>query len=160
MAETYSLLSRHPVAASRRPDRVAGADPSAAEHVCAQAAAVDQTSLHILADEPGEIAAGLAGAHAAEGDPADPELAADEVVERDAAGNDVAARLSRRDCDAVLRVQRAERFELDERHMAARPRFLRERADAVEVAVALDPAPGDDPRYVDASHRGARGVRD
>src|SRR3972149_6243715 len=58
-------------------------------------------------------------AHPAQADLADAELAAHQVVQRHAAGDDVAARLAGLDLHLVVAIQRLDRLQLDQRHLAA-----------------------------------------
>src|SRR5947199_8814573 len=78
-----------------------GADPdgSLAETLRAQPAAVDERRHDAVAREPVEVFARLAEPRAAQADLADTEDAVHQVVERHAAGRDVAARLGGRELD-------------------------------------------------------------
>jgi hypothetical protein len=79
------------------PDR----DLAAVEHVGAQPAAVDEVAQDARVGEPLEVGARLAQAAADALGLADAEAPADERVEVDAAGDDVAARLGGREAELV-----------------------------------------------------------
>src|SRR4051794_21034220 len=76
---------------------VADGDLAVGENVGAQAAAVDVRAQHARAGEPLEVRAGLAEPLPVALDRADREAPADERVEVDAARDDIAPRLLRRD---------------------------------------------------------------
>ena len=74
---------------------------------------MDQPLLHLLVGQAGQVVAGLVEAQAAQHHLADAELAAHQVVQRDAAGDDVAAGLSRVDLEVVISLQRLDGLKLD-----------------------------------------------
>src|SRR3990172_4302407 len=135
------------------PYRVPRADDAAADDVGAEAAAVDQPLLHLLVGQARQVVAGLVQAHPAQADLADAELAAHQVVQRDAASDDVAAGLPRLDLHLVVALQRLDRLQLDERDLAAAAGRAGPAALAVEVAVALKTPPGDGARLFDGDGR-------
>src|SRR5437867_1587537 len=93
-----------------------------------------------------EVFAGLAQARAAKAHRADTEFAAHQVVQRNARGRDIAARLGRGELDAEGG-EGLERLNFDERQLAsARARSARIVPDAEGVAVSLEAAPGDGTR--------------
>src|SRR3990170_9001869 len=132
---------------------VPDADDAAADDVGAEAAAVDQPLLHLLVGQAGQVVAGLVEAQAAQDDLAGAELAAHQVVQRHAAGDDVAAGLPRLDLQLVVPLQRLDRLKLDQRYLAARPRRLGVGAVAAEVAVARKAPPGDGADLLDGDGR-------
>jgi hypothetical protein len=113
------LRGRRPLRSSAGTDTVADLDRAGAYDVGAKAAAVDQARHRRLPDQAGEIRAWLAKPHPAKYCLSDLELAADEVVQRHAAGDHVAASRAGLDDDAALGPQCADGLQLDERHVAA-----------------------------------------
>src|SRR5437870_4262060 len=96
-------------------DHVRRAEHAPAHDLSPQAAAVGQALVHALAREPFEMGARLAQAQPPQDDAADRELAADEVIERYAARDEVAASLARLQRNVAFLRQGGERFALDER---------------------------------------------
>ena len=103
-----------------------------------------EAARHARSGERGEVGAGLGQAHAAQAGAADRELPSDEVVQGDAAGEDVAAGVGRPHLEVVVAAQGLDRLGLDQRDLAARPRRLRPLARAGRVPVAVDADPGDE----------------
>src|SRR4051812_33200138 len=102
--------------------------------------------------------AGLAKPDAAQRDRADGELAPDEVVERDAARHDIAAARAGRELDAVLTLQRFERFAFDQRRLGARIALgLGISPAAGEIAVAVEPLSRHGAHFRDLPDRCAAG---
>ena len=121
---------------------VAGADGAAAHDVGTQAAAVDEALQHARLRQLLEVAARVAQPPPDALDLTDGEAAAHEVVQRDAAREDVAACLGRRQLDAGVACEPVDRLRLDERDVAAvAARVVGERAAVVEVAIALETLP-------------------
>jgi hypothetical protein len=96
-------------------DPIAAADPPAADDVGAQPAAVDERAQQRLARQLGQVLAGLAEARALAEGLADPEAAADEVVEADAPRRHVAPCLAGRKRDPVIARQVLDYLGLDQR---------------------------------------------
>ena len=101
--------------------------------------------------QPLEVRARLGETPADALDLPDQEAAADEGVQPDAAGDDVAARLFPGDLDP-LGSERLERLRLDQRQLVAAA-CARERSLTAEVPVALEPTSRDRPSYLDATER-------
>ena len=80
-------------------------------------------------------AAWLAKLHAAQTNFADGELPADQVIERDTAGDDVAARVGGLQFDFVVALDSFDGFGFDERDVVAGAGFP-------EIPVAFETAPG------------------
>src|SRR5919112_2999728 len=99
-------------------DFVAHGDPAAADDVRAQPGAMNQPAQHTGVGEPLQVVARLAQLlpHALHS--ADREALADEVVEADAAGEDLPPHLGRRDLDPRVLAQPLERLRLDQRQVA------------------------------------------
>src|SRR5881296_501741 len=138
------------------PDRVADPDPPAAQHIGPDAGAVHQRLQDRLADQLLKVLARFAQLHAAGEDVADPELFADQLVEADSAGGDVAPRFARREHDAVVARQVFDALRLDQGQVAAR---------LVLAVLAVVPVPREaDPRQRfhgrDGSDRSAGGAGD
>jgi hypothetical protein len=85
-----------------------------------QATAMNQAALDALAGQLFKVLARLAQADSAQHDGADAEFALHKVVERDAAREQVAARLGRLQFDLVFAGQPFERFHFDEGDFAVR----------------------------------------
>src|SRR5215470_5303146 len=98
-------------------DGVADSDESVVEDLGPQAAPVDQCAHRAGLGQAFEVLAGLAEPRAPEPHLADPEFAADQVVERHPRRRDVAAGLSRRELDAEG-AQSLERLGLDQGQLA------------------------------------------
>ena len=124
------------------------------EDVGAQPAAVDEVAQDARVGEALEVGARLAQAAADALGLADAEAPADERVEVDAAGDDVAARLGGREPELV------DDLALDQRQVVAVGVGVGERALVREVAVALEAAAGVGLRAVDELHRRLGGGRD
>ncbi len=101
--------------------------------------------------EPLQVRARLGQAPADALDLPDQEAAADESVQPDPAGDDVAACLFPGDLDPVGS-ERLERLRLDQRQLVAAA-CPRERSLAAEVPVALEPMSRDRPSYLDPTER-------
>jgi hypothetical protein len=91
------------------------ADDAAADDVSAQAAAVDEWMQERLSHQFDEVLAGLARTRAPAEDLADPETAADQLVEADATGGHVSPCPAGGQLDAVIARQRLDRLGLDQR---------------------------------------------
>src|SRR3990170_4975108 len=148
---------RHQRASGRCPLRdpylIPHADDAAADDVGAEAAAVDQPLLHLLVCQAGQVVAGLVEAEAAQHHLAGAELAADQVVQRDALRHDVATGLPRLDLRLVVALQRLDRLKLDERDLAAAARRAGPAAGGAEVAVAFESFAGDGAGLLDGDGR-------
>src|SRR5207247_2656476 len=90
-----------------------------------------------------EVVAGIAAVLAVALHLADAKTAPDEVVQADPARHDVPPDLVRRELDAVLVEQGLDRLGFEERQVAALAAAHGLRL-GLEVAVAANPAPGDD----------------
>src|SRR3954454_23844751 len=129
-------------------------DPARRQHVGAQPAAVDQVAEDARVGEALEVRARLAEAAADALGLADAEAPADERVEVDAAGDDVAARLGGREAELV------DDLGLDQRQVVAVGVGVGERALVLEVAVALEAAAGVGVGLLDQLDRGLGGGSD
>src|SRR5215210_7151416 len=92
---------------------------------------------HRLAEQVGEVLAGLAEPRPVDDDGADPESAPDELVQPNPARRQVSARLAWRELDAGSVEQRLDLFRLDQGDVAVDLRVRGVRPDAERVAVAL-----------------------
>src|SRR5919201_1747033 len=119
------------------PQPIAAADPAAADDVGAQPAAVDERAQQRLAGCLGQVLARLTEARALAEDFADPEAAADELVEADAPRREVAPRLAGRELDSVLARQVLDHFGLDQRQVTADAKVGRVVSAAEGIAVTL-----------------------
>src|SRR5262245_19979464 len=99
--------------------------------------------------QPFEMVARLAQADAAQDGGADGELAADQMIERHAACDQVAASLHRQQRNLIFARHALERFALDERQLAVR----RICARLEEMAIADQPATGDGIGTLDGDER-------
>jgi hypothetical protein len=97
-------------------DGVANADDAGREDVGAEAASVDHRAQQGGAGEALQVRAGFAQPSADAAGGPDLELLADECVEVDAAGHDVATRVDRRQMEVVV-AERVEDFRFDERQL-------------------------------------------
>ena len=122
-------------------DGISNADAAGREDVGAQAASVDHRAQQGGAGEALQVRAGFAQPSADAAGGPDLELLADECVEVDAAGHDVATRVDRRQMEVVV-AERVEDFRFDERQLLSVLLARGERACAVEVAVADDATAG------------------
>ena len=95
-------------------DFVTGVNCAFGQDLGAQASAMAQALDKLLAGQALEMFAGLAEANTTDADVADCELAADQMIEGDAAGDDVAAGVAGSEVDAVVAVEGFEGFSLDE----------------------------------------------
>src|SRR5262245_50862098 len=93
-------------------------------------------------------------------DVADHEFAADKIVERDAARNEVSPRLTRRERNRLLACYCVDRLRLDQRQLRVRLEPARERARGAAVPVALEASPWNGARLFHRGHGGLRGRRD
>lgn len=111
---------------------------------------------HLLQDavarERLQVFAGFAEADAAQKRLAHAKIAANKMIERDAAGDDVAAHFPGRECRAEFGVQRIDRFAFDESHMAALAGRVGERSVVCGVAVAFEALPRNAARRVHGLH--------
>ena len=119
-----------------RHDLVADADRAVGQDVRAQPAAMDEVAEDPRVGEALELGAGLAQAAADALGLSDAEAAADERVEVDAAGDDVAAGLGGRQAELV------DDLGLDQRQVVAVGVRVGEGAGGLVVAVADEPAAG------------------
>ena len=129
-----------------RDDAVAERDLAVAEDVRAETGAVDERADDPRPREPLEVGARLGQPASDAFSRPDGEAPADERVQRDAARDDVPARLLPRQVDFL------ERLLLDERQLVPATAAA-EGSPAVEVAVALEPAAGDGADGVDRDER-------
>src|SRR4051812_24516840 len=113
---------------------------------------MNERSQDAWTSEPLQMRARLGEAAADALHGADAEASADQRIERDAARHDVPSCVLPRDADVV------ERFGLDERQLVAA--LAAERAAAVRIAVALEPAPRDRLDRLDADERALSLQRD
>ena len=104
-----------------------------------------------LRGQPLQVGARLTQALAEALDVADSKPPADERIEIDAAGDDVPAGLLGRELSS-RKSERVEHFGLDERQIVAAPVCARERAAALEVAVAFQAAARSGRRALDRDH--------
>jgi len=104
---------------------------------------VDEALLDLVVGEAGQVVAGLVEADSAQCHFSDLELSADEVVEGDVAGDDVAAGVAGAELELVVTLQRLDRLDLDKGDLAVGSVPVRVGAFAVEVPVALQPLPRD-----------------
>ena len=111
-------------------------------------------------EEPLEIGARLAAANADEQRAADPEPAADQVVEPDAARRDVAAGLARLQRRPVDGPERLDDLRFDERELVAPSGGRRPVTAAGGVSITLEPDPGQRRHPVVRNHRRPRVHRD
>src|SRR5918992_5742002 len=95
----------------------------------------------------------LAQPRASQGGLADGEFALDEMVQRDTACDDIAARKTRRHVDIVIPFERFNGFELDQCDMPTRTWIIRISSHLVEIAVPFESAAGDGARFTHRSHR-------
>src|SRR3990172_9168088 len=136
-----------------RPYLIPNADDAPGDDVGAEAAAVDQPLLHLLVGQAGQVVTGFVQAHPAQPHVADAELAAHQVVQRHAAGDDVAAGLAGLNPRVVIPFQRLDRLKVDGRYLGAGAGRARPAALAVEVTVAFESFAGDGEGLVDADGR-------
>src|SRR5690349_6440783 len=122
---------------SNRADLVAHADDAVAHDVGPQAARAVERGTHSGPGQLLEVRAGRAVAHANHHDLADAELPADERVEVDAFGDDVAARLVLADRHAA-RVGRSDRLACDQRDLSAAALACGELAGLRGVAITCE----------------------
>ena len=101
-----------------RCDSIANADRATLENFRAKTGAVHHRSFDADLSERLEIRTGLAQTFAAKKHLADTKVAADEVVERDAARDEIAAHISRRKAGAEFGVKGFDGFAFDERDVA------------------------------------------
>src|SRR5207247_11220256 len=99
-------------------DRVSHADRSLTHDLGPKAAPVDQSALHSCPRQLLEVRARFAKADAAQGDASDLEFAADQMVERNAARDDVAAAVARLEIDPVMALQGFKGLDFDEPQFA------------------------------------------
>src|SRR5262249_27253806 len=125
-----------------RGNRGAGLEDPPHEHLGSQPATVSQTGLDSLAGERFKMVARFAEANTAQRHWSDRESATDEVIEGDATGHQVSARLGGSQRDLVFACQAFECLRLDERHLTVRTVLCRERPVLEEVAVAHQSAAG------------------
>ncbi len=135
-------------------------EETAANDLGAQAAAVDKRFAHPLPREFLEVAAGFAEFDAAQDHlPADVELAAHEVIEGDAAREDVAPRFSGIEGEVAVAPHGFNRLGFDERDLGAGRDRLRlrrcfgKRAAAAGIAVAGQPGADPGLGLLDGPHR-------
>ena len=116
-------------------------------------AAVHQGFAHAASRQRLQVLARLAEPDAPEHHLADPELLADQVVQRDAPGHHVAPGLDRAELDAVVPAHRLDRLGLDQRELAVRPVLARRHPLAAELPVPFQPVPGHRDDLVDRLQR-------
>jgi len=132
---------------------VSHADGAFLNYVGAQAAAVQQGHFHAWLSKFLQVVAGLAKPCPSEHHLPDPEIAADQVVQRHIACDQVAAVGARRKMGARFTLEGVERFTFDERDLAARARVGRPCPLALEVPVTLQPSAGNRTHFLDRSRR-------
>src|SRR5437016_14495157 len=86
-------------------DRVSHADRSLTHDLGPKAAPVDQSALHSCPRQLLEVRARFAKADAAQGDASDFEFTAEQMIERNAARDDVVAAVSRPEVNPVITLQ-------------------------------------------------------
>lgn len=90
----------------------------------------------------GEVAARFAEANAAQTRLPDGELLANQMIEGNASGDNVAACFRRGDCEPVIALEGFESFDFNERHIATRTGFTGEGTGFFMIPVALKSATG------------------
>src|SRR5438046_1773332 len=148
---TARLSCAPPRSVGLRVDQIAHADHALGKDPRAQPAPVDEARHDALLREVLEVLAGLAEPRADHAHRAHPELAIDQVVERNAGRCDVAAGLRGGELDpepvalGVLDAveERRDGLRLDQRHLAAAVARLRRGEAGTEVAIDLVPEKGD-----------------
>src|SRR5438552_1137503 len=94
--------------------------------------------------------------HSAQAYLANLKLTSDQMVKWYASRHQIAPRLTRRERNVLLPLERLDCLRFNERDFAPCARGLGERADSEEVSVALKPCPGDGIHLEPLLHRGHR----
>jgi hypothetical protein len=136
-----------------RNDRVADLNYSTGHDFGAQPAAMNQTAHHTLSGQFLQMRAWLAQARAPQDDLADAEFSFDEMIQRDAARDDIAARMTWSHVDVVIPFERLDGFDFDQRHVATRTRIIGISSQFVEIAISFEPAPSDGFHLIHRLHR-------
>src|SRR5262249_17291383 len=137
-------------------DRVAHTQRAALEDLGPQAGPVHKCAPHSRARQTFQVSGGLGEPEPTEGDVADSEGATDKVIQRDALGDDVAARLVLTDRDVVFAAGGCDGFAFDQRHRPlAVVGLIGVLAGAGGVAVTVEADSGDGADVVARLHRSA-----
>ncbi len=107
-----------------------------------------------------QVGAGFAEANSEEAHPSNLELLSDEVVQRRIAGDDIPSGGARGNRDFVVAGHRIDGLGFDERNLPSGARPVRIRPAGLEVAIPLEPLPGDRADPIHGTHRSFRPVRD
>src|SRR6516165_2789084 len=154
---SWTVICEADASVIERRDGVAFADGPADFDPAIEPGAVEERDIDRLPQQPLQVLAGEVQAAAAQHRLADCKALADEVVERHAQRGEVAAMVGRCKLDHLARRRRVaarrgvKHFHLDQGHLA-RIRFRRIGSGSVEITVALNPAAGNQHRFVELLH--------
>ena len=111
-----------------------------------------QAGEDLLVGQPRQVRAGLAEAEPAQRHLAHPELSPHQVIEGDAAGDDISAGIAGAKLDLLVSGHGLDRLCFYQGQLSIRTRLAGKRAGRLEIPIPFQPLPGHRAHFVDRSH--------